>query len=139
MFVIIIPVQQAYISCVFGAIPQTGQSVKFSGSGFLFGGWCWFSWFRRFHLFLGRPLFSFLLQQSLFVFHIPLVFQLFRLLGIFVGHSQTQLTSVLMDRLYLRFHRPITNLGPGLEAMEGVCTHGGDPPQSSSSRSNPLT
>ena len=33
-----------------------------------------------------------------------------------------------MDRLYLRFHRPITNLGPGLEAMEGVCTHGGGTP-----------
>ena len=32
-----------------------------------------------------------------------------------------------MDRLYLRFHRPITDLGPGLGAMEGVCTHGGDP------------
>ena len=139
MFVIIVPVQLTYKVCVFGAIPQTGQSVKLSGSCFLFGGRRWFSWFRRFHLFLSRPLFSFLLQQSFLILDVPFVFQLFRLLGIFVGHSQTQLTSVLMDRLYLRFHRPITDLGPGLEVMEGVCTHGGDPPQSSSSRSNPLT
>ena len=83
---VVVPVQQAYVGRVFGSVAQTSQSVEFSGSGFLFGGWRWFSWFRRFHLFLSRSLFSFLLQQSFFVFHIPLVFQLFHLLGIFVGH-----------------------------------------------------
>ena len=41
--------------------------------------------------------------------------QLFRLLGIFVGHLELALTSVLIDRLYLRFNPPITDLGPGLE------------------------
>ena len=36
--------------------------------------------------------------------------------------------TVLDDRLYLRFSPPITDLGPGLEEMRGVCTHGGDHP-----------
>ena len=36
----------------------------------------------------GGPPFTFLLQHSLLVFHIPLVLQLSRLLGIFVGHLE---------------------------------------------------
>ena len=49
------------------------------------------------------------------VFYVPLVFQLFGLLRIFVGHSRSQLTTVLDDGLYLAFPPPITDLGPGLE------------------------
>ena len=139
MFVIVVPVQQAYKGRVFGSVAQTGQSVVLSGLGRLFGRRGWFRRFGGFHLFLGRPLIPFLPQYFLFVLEIPFTLRLFDFLGIFVGHSQTQLTSVLMDRFYLRDSLPIIDLGPGPEAMEGVCTHGGDPPQSSSGRSNPLT
>ena len=49
----------------------------------------------------------------------------------------TQLTSVLIVRLYLIFLPPITTLGPDLEETLGVCTHGGHPLESSSCRSLP--
>ena len=93
---IIVPVQQAYVGRVFGAVAQTGQSVKFSGSGFLFGGRRWFRRFRRFHLFLGRPLFPFLLQQSLLIPDVPRVFQLSCFLRIFVRHF-SNVTDVCSD------------------------------------------
>ena len=46
----------------------------------------------------------------------------------FCWASRTQLTSVLDDGFYLGFPPPITDLGPGPEETEGVCTHGGDHP-----------
>ena len=81
-----------------------------------------------FELLLGRSPFTLLLQHSLLVSEVPLVLCLFRLLGIFVGHSRTTLTTVLDDGLYLGFPPPITDLDPGSEETQGVCTHGGGGP-----------
>ena len=46
----------------------------------------------------------------------------------FCWPSRSQLTTVLNDGLYLAFPPPITALGPGPEATQGICTHGGDHP-----------
>ena len=43
------------------------------------------------------------------------MFELSGLLGIFVGHSQSQLTLILNVGLYLVVSQPIMDLGPGLE------------------------
>ena len=79
--VVIVPVEVAYLGQMLGSVTVASQSVLL---------WCrgWFGWTGWFELLLGRPPFTFLLQHSLLVFHIPLVLQLFRLLGIFVGHLE---------------------------------------------------
>ena len=84
--------------------------ATFSDVGGGLGGAGWFE------LFLGRSPITFLLQQSISISHVPLVFELFGLLQIFVRHSQSRLTRVLDDGLYLGVSPPITDLGPGLAA-----------------------
>ena len=86
--VVIVPIQVTHLGQMRGSVSVTGQSVRLAGSSNLL--WCggWFGWTWGFELLLGRPPFTFLLQHSLLVFHIPLVLQLFRLLGIFVGHLE---------------------------------------------------
>ena len=69
----------------------------------------------RFELFLSRPLLTFLFRNLLLVFEVPPALGLLRLLGISIGHSRTQLTSVLDDGLYLGISPPITDLAPGSE------------------------
>ena len=71
-----------------GSVSVTGQSVRLSGFGFPL--WCggWFGWTGGLELPQGGPPFTFLLQHSLLVFEVPLVLQLSRLLGIFVGHIE---------------------------------------------------
>ena len=88
------------------------HSRDFANCSDVGGGFGWTGWFQ---LLLGGSLLMLPLQQGLPVFYIPLVFQLFGLLRIFVGHSRSQLTTVLNDGLYLAFPPPITDLGPGLE------------------------
>ena len=86
--VVVVPVTKANKGRVFGSITLAGQSVELSGFRHLFGGGSWFGWFGLFQLFLGRSLFTFLLQHSLLVLYVPLVLQLFLPLGIFVRHLE---------------------------------------------------
>ena len=86
--VVIDLIQVTYLGQMRGSVSVTGQTVRLSGSSNLFWRRGWFGWTGWFELLLGRPLFTFLLQQFLLVFQIPLVLQLSRLLGIFVGHIE---------------------------------------------------
>ena len=134
---VIVAVQSTHLGRMLGSVTVTGQPVQLSGSRNLFRCRGWFGWFVWFEFLLDRSPFTLRLQHSLLVSHIPLVLCLFRLLGIFVGHSRTTLTSVLDDGLYLGISPPITDLDPGSEETREVCTHGGHPPQSSSCQINP--
>ena len=91
----------------------TGQPIQFSGSRNLFRGRGRFGSFGGLELFLSRPLLMFPLRNLFPVFVVPPVLGLLRLLGISIGHSRTQLMSVLDDELYLGISPPITDLAPG--------------------------
>ena len=60
--VVIVPIQAAYLGRVGRSVTVAGQSVCFSGFGFLFGGGGWFGWTWWFELLFGRPPFTLLLQ-----------------------------------------------------------------------------
>ena len=86
--VVIVPIQVTHLGQMRGSVFVTGQSVRLSSFSNLFWRWGWFGWTGWFELLFGRPLFTLLLQQGLFVSQIPLMLQLSRLLGIFVGHIE---------------------------------------------------
>ena len=106
-------VQSTHLRQMASSVTVTGQPIQFSGSRNLF--WCRgrFGWFGGLELFLSRPLLTFPFRNLFFVFEVPLVLGLLRLLGISIGHSRTTLTSVLDDGLYLGISPPITDLDPG--------------------------
>ena len=134
---VILAVECPHLVSVRGSVSVTGQPIQLSGSGKLFRGRGWFGRFGRLELFLSCPFLTFLCRNPLPVFQVPPVFSLFHLLRISIGHSRTQLTSVLDDGLYLGISPPITDLDPGSEETREICTHGGHPPQSSSCQINP--
>ena len=134
---VIVAVQSTHLRQMASSVRVTGQPIQFSGSRNLFRCRGRFGRFRRFELFLSRPLLTFLFRNLLLVFEVPPALGLLRLLGISIGHSRTTLTSVLDDGLYLGISPPITDLDPGSEETLEICTHGGHPPQSSSCPINP--
>ena len=77
---VIVAVQCSHLRQMASSVTVTGQAVQLSGSRNLFRGRGWFGRFGGLELLFGRPLLTLLLQHSLFVSHVPLVFQLFRLL-----------------------------------------------------------
>ena len=113
---IIITVQRPHLVSVRGSVPVTGQPVQFSGSGKLFWGRGRFGRFRRFELFLGRPLLSFPFHNLFPVFQVPPVFSLFHFLWISIRHVSmaTDVWSGLDAGLYLEVSPPISDLDPRL-------------------------
>ena len=86
--VVVVVIDPTHLSQMGRSLTVTGQSVQFSGSGFLLWRWGWFRWRWWFELLLGGPSFTFPFQNLLLVFQIPLVFSLSRHLWIFVGHIE---------------------------------------------------
>ena len=85
--VVMVPIQVAYLGQMLGgSVTVASQPVRLTDFSNLL--WCRdrFGWTGGLEFFLGRPPFTLLSQQSLFVFEVPLVLCLFRLLEIFVGH-----------------------------------------------------